>query len=163
MAPPIVVAPAASGEPRKIDRSHGILPAERPESWDSQVSRAEAGERLGVVDRAVHAASPADAEALLERLLDQTPGANAEEVRALRAGVVTRLGLFKENPRAVSRLVSVLDASNAPAERLSAIDALAQGGDVPAAARPVLEKLAAGEPDAAVQKRARSALGIRDG
>ncbi len=165
-APPAPRARAVSGAPTRPGRPS--LPPQLAGmkvevTWEAQVTRAaDAFERLKVLDGILHSADPLDAIGLIQKLLDKTPGANAEETATLRIGLVTRLGLYKTNQLAWSRLTAELDAANPRPERLTALDALARDGNVPPSARPALEKLAADEPDPEVRQRVRAALGITD-
>jgi hypothetical protein len=156
--PTPLLAPAPAVERPRVSPLPGLAVET---SWDEEIARAsDLMDRLKILDRIINTADPADWVALAERLLDRPPAApSAEEARALRIALVTRLGILKTVPRAAQRLTSELAATFPQPERLAAIEALAKDGAVPPQARPTLERLASVERDPVVRERARLATG----
>lgn len=121
---------------------------------------ADARARLELVDAFALETSPARMIPLLERLLDRPAGRTGDDVRALRIGVLARLGRYRDDLRAERRLLEAARDDRGPRlERLAAIDALRCGGALHESSRATLERVARDDPDLQVRQRARWALG----
>jgi hypothetical protein len=116
--------------------------------------------RLKVIDKALTTRDSQEVLATIERLMDNPPG-SPEDQRALRIAFLGRLAVYKDDPRAMTRLETFMEPSYSRAERLVAIEALTRDG-VPGIAQPQLMRIATADTDDVVQKKARQVLGLPD-
>jgi hypothetical protein len=139
------------------------LPALAPGTLDREVDKApDLIARLRAIDQAIPTTDPAEVLATVERLLDHPPG-EADEGRALKTALLGRLTVYKDNPRAMMRLLAATEPTSSRADRLIAIDALARNGNLSPIARPYIQRIATSDTDDVVQAKAKAVLGAPRG